>query len=263
MIPIKVGSQIDKMRKAGKITGDVLRFIEPYVVPGVTTLQLDALIEEYIRAQGAVPCFKGLYGFPGSACISIDDVVVHGIPSNRQLKEGEIVSIDVGASIDGFNGDAARTFAVGKISEEKQRLIDVTKQSFFEGIKYARAGRRVGDISHAIQSYVEKNGYSVVRSMCGHGIGKSVHEDPEVPNYGSAGTGPLLKNGYCLAIEPMVNMGTFKVDISRLDGWTCRTLDKKPSAHYENTVLITGTEPEILTLQSKTGQKQFTKVDNL
>lgn len=245
MIPVKNSSQLEKMRKAGKITGDTLKYIEQFIKPGVTTLELDALIEEFIISQGGRPNFKGLYGFPCSACISVDDEVVHGIPSNRVLKEGEIVSIDVGAEVEGFNGDAARTFAVGKISEEKQRLIDVTKQSFFEGIKQAKAGRRVGDISYAIQQYVEKNGYSVVKSMTGHGIGRAVHEDPSVPNYGCPNSGPLLRNGYCLAIEPMVNAGTYKVNIN---GWSCKTADKKPSAHYENTVIITNFEPEILTL---------------
>ena len=245
MIPVKTTAQLEKMRKAGKVTGDTLRYIEQFIRPGVTTLELDELIEKFIISQGSRPNFKGLYGFPCSACISVDDEVVHGIPSNRVLKEGEIVSIDVGAEVEGFNGDAARTFAVGKISEEKQRLIDVTKQSFFEGLKQARAGRRVGDISYAIQQYVEKNGYSVVKSMTGHGIGRAVHEDPSVPNYGCPNSGPMLKNGYCLAIEPMVNAGTYKVNIK---GWSCTTADKKPSAHYENTVIITNFEPEILTL---------------
>ncbi len=248
MIPVKSNAELDKMRKAGAITGDLLRYIEPFVKPGVSTLELDGLIEEYIRSRGAKPGFKGLYGFPGSACISIDDVVVHGIPSERRLQEGEIVSIDVGAVLGGYNSDAARTFAVGKISEEKQRLIDVTRESFFVGMKHVRAGKRLGDVSHAIQEYVEANGFSVVRSMCGHGIGKKLHEDPSIPNFGQANTGVVLKNGYCLAIEPMVNEGTFKVEIDRLDGWTCRTLDRKSSAHYENTVIVTNFEPEILTL---------------
>ena len=249
MIPVKTSAQLDKMRLAGRITGDTLRYIEQFVKPGISTLELDRLIEEFIRSQGAIPNFKGLYGFPGSACISIDDVVVHGIPSpTTVLQEGQIVSIDVGAKIDGFNGDAARTFPVGRISGQKQRLIEVTKQSFFEGIKQARAGRRVGDISHAIQAHVEANGFSVVRAMVGHGIGRKLHEDPSVPNYGAPGCGPLLKAGYCLAIEPMVNVGSYDVEISQLDGWTCRTIDKKPSAHYENTVIITNEDAEILTL---------------
>lgn len=245
MIPVKNSRELEKMRRAGRITGDVLKYIEEFIQPGITTLELDARIEEFIRKAGAVPGFKGLYGFPSSACISIDEVVVHGFPTKRELKEGEIVSIDVGAKIDGFNGDAARTFAVGKISAEKQRLIDVTKQSFFEGIKHARAGRRLGDTCSAIQRYVESNGYSVVRAMCGHGIGKALHEDPSIPNYGTPNTGVMLKSGYCLAIEPMVNMGTYKVDI---DGWLCKTSDNKPSAHYENTIIVTNGEPEIITL---------------
>ena len=248
MITVKSDADLEKMRVACRITGDVLKRIEKYVVPGVSTHELDRIIEDFIRSEGGTPNFKHLYGFPASACISIDDIVVHGIPSARKLTEGEIVSIDVGAAYGGFNGDAARTFAVGKISEEKQRLIDVTRQSFFEGIKNARAGRRLGDLSHAIQSYVESNGFSVVRVMTGHGIGRRVHEDPSIPNFGAAGSGVMLKKGYTLAVEPMVNLGTFKVFIDKGDGWTCRTLDGKPSAHYENTILVTDGEPEILTL---------------
>ena len=248
MITVKSEADLIKMRVACKITGDTLKMIEDYVRPGVSTKELDEIIEDFIRKNGGTPNFKHLYGFPASACISVDDVVVHGIPSARKLVEGEIVSIDVGAAYGGFNGDAARTFAVGKISEEKQRLIDVTRQSFFEGIKHAKAGRRLGDMSHAIQSYVEANGFSVVRAMSGHGIGRRVHEDPNIPNFEAAGSGVLLKSGYTLAVEPMVNAGTFKVFIDNGDGWTCRTLDGMPSAHYENTILVTNGQPEILTL---------------
>ena len=248
MITVKSEADLIKMRVACKITGDTLKMIEDYVRPGVSTKELDEIIEDFIRKNGGTPNFKHLYGFPASACISVDDVVVHGIPSARKLVEGEIVSIDVGAAYGGFNGDAARTFAVGKISEEKQRLIDVTRQSFFEGIKHAKAGRRLGDMSHAIQSYVEANGFSVVRAMSGHGIGRRVHEDPNIPNFGAAGSGVLLKSVYTLAVEPMVNAGTFKVFIDNGDGWTCRTLDGMPSAHYENTILVTNGQPEILTL---------------
>ena len=248
MITVKSEADLIKMRVACKITGDTLKMIEDYVRPGVSTKELDEIIEDFIRKNGGTPNFKHLYGFPASACISVDDVVVHGIPSARKLVEGEIVSIDVGAAYGGFNGDAARTFAVGKISEEKQRLIDVTRQSFFEGIKHAKAGRRLGDMSHAIQSYVEANGFSVVRAMSGHGIGRRVHEDPNIPNFGALGSGVLLKSGYTLAVEPMVNSGTFKVFIDNGDGWTCRTLDGMPSAHYENTILVTNGQPEILTL---------------
>ncbi len=249
MIPCIVNPiELNKMRRACKVTGDVLKMIEEYIKPGVTTLELDTIIEKFIRDQGCTPNFKHLYGFPNSACISIDDVVVHGIPSDRRLEEGEIVSIDVGAAYGGFNGDAARTFPVGKISAEKQRLIDVTRESFFKGIAQARAGKRLGDVSHAIQTHVEQNGFSVVRVMTGHGIGRHVHEEPNIPNFGQAGSGVLLRSGYTLAIEPMVNMGDYRVSIDRHDGWTCRTIDGKPSAHYENTILVTGNEPEILTI---------------
>jgi methionyl aminopeptidase len=248
MIPIKNEADLVKMRRACKVTGDTLKMIEQYVKPGITTAELDEIIEKFIRDQGCTPSFKNLYGFPGSACISVDDVVVHGIPSGKVLEEGEIVSIDVGACYGGFHGDAARTFAVGQITREKQRLIDVTRQSFFEGIKHARAGRRLGDVSHAIQQHVESNGYAIVRAMTGHGIGRRVHEEPNIPNYGQAGCGVMLKSGYTLAIEPMVNAGEFKVLIDQGDKWTCRTVDGSPSAHYENTILVRDGEPEILTL---------------
>lgn len=248
MIPIKSETDLVKMRRACKVTGDTLRMIEEHIKPGVTTAQLDEIIEKFIREQGCTPSFKNLYGFPASACISVDDVVVHGIPSDKPLEEGQIVSIDVGACYGGFHGDAARTFAVGQITREKQRLIDVTRQSFFEGIKHARAGRRLGDVSHAIQQHVESNGYAIVRAMTGHGIGRRVHEEPNIPNYGQAGCGVMLKSGYTLAIEPMVNAGEFKVLIDQGDKWTCRTVDGSPSAHYENTILVRDGEPEILTL---------------
>lgn len=248
MIAVRKPAELEKMRKANKVVGDTLRMIEAYVRPGVTTMELNAIVEEYIRACGAIPSFKNYHGFPAASCMSIDDVVVHGIPSLRVLREGEILSVDVGAIVEGYHGDAARTFPVGSISAEKQRLIDVTRESFFEGIKHVRAGRRLGDMSHAIQAYVEARGYSVVREMTGHGIGKHMHEDPTVPNYGVAGSGPMLKAGYCLAIEPMVNMGKQHITIDNLDGWTCRTRDGSPSAHYENTVIVTDGEPEILTL---------------
>ena len=248
MIPIKSETDLVKMRRACKVTGDTLKMIEEHIKPGVTTAQLDEIIEKFIREQGCTPSFKNLYGFPASACISVDDVVVHGIPSDKPLEEGQIVSIDVGACYGGFHGDAARTFAVGQITREKQRLIDVTRQSFFEGIKHARAGRRLGDVSHTIQQHVESNGYAIVRAMTGHGIGRRVHEEPNIPNYGQAGCGVMLKSGYTLAIEPMVNAGEFKVLIDQGDKWTCRTVDGSPSAHYENTILVRDGEPEILTL---------------
>ncbi len=248
MISVKSEADLVKMRKACEVTGQTLKMIEEFVKPGVTTEELDQIIEKFIRDNGCTPSFKNLYGFPASACISVDDIVVHGIPSKRKLVEGEIVSIDVGACYKGFHGDAARTFAVGEISEEKKRLIEVTKQSFFEGIKHARAGKRLGDLSSAVQKYVESNGFSVVRAMTGHGIGRSVHEDPNVPNFGTADCGVMLKAGYTLAIEPMVNAGSFRVFIEQTDKWTCRTADGRPSAHYENTILVTNGEPEILTL---------------
>lgn len=237
------------MREAGKIVGDTLKFIEPYVKPGVSTASLDELMENFIRSRGAVPNFKHLYGFPATACISIDEEVVHGVPSERILKEGEIVSIDVGARIKGMNGDAARTFPVGNVDFEKRKLIEVAKDSFFKGIEQAKEGKRLGDISHAIQSYVESYGFGIVRCMTGHGIGKALHEDPEIPNFGIAGTGPVLKAGYCLAIEPMITAGNHEVKFVSVNDWdVCVTRDGKPSAHYENTILILSDKIEILTL---------------
>jgi len=248
MITIKKSSELDKMRKAGRIVGDALKKIEEYVKPGISTLELDAIIEDFIRSHDAMPSFKNYHGFKHSTCISIDDVVVHGIPSKDIiLKEGQIVSIDVGAKKEGFHGDAARTFCVGKVSEQAKQLIGVTRQSFFEGIKYCRAGRRLGDVSHAIQEYAESFGYGVVREMTGHGIGSALHEDPTIRNYGPANSGILLKAGYTLAIEPMITAGDYAIYISS-DGWTCRTRDGSLSAHYENTLIVTDGEPEILTL---------------
>lgn len=248
MIAVKTEEELAKMRVSGKIVGDTLRMIEPYVKPGVSTMELNSVIEEFIRSAGAIPSFKNYNGFPAASCISIDDVVVHGIPSLRVLKEGEIVSIDVGALKDGFHGDAARTFAVGRISDEKRKLVEVTKECFFEGIKQAREGARLGDISYAIQKHAEKHGYGVVREMVGHGIGRHLHEPPDVPNYGNAGSGLILKAGNCLAIEPMINLGTARITISSTDGWTCRTKDGLASAHYENTVIVGKEGVEILTL---------------
>ncbi len=248
MIIQKKPSEIEKMRKAGKLTGDALKMIEEHVREGVTTLELNRKIDEFIRSNGAYPSFYRYRGYPASACISVNDVVVHGIPSAKiVLTEGDIVSIDVGVLLNGWQGDAARTFAVGKISAQKKQLIEVTKQSFFEGIKHARAGKRVGDISCAIQNYAESFGYGVVREMVGHGIGKNMHEDPSIPNYGVSGTGAVLKSGYALAIEPMINLKSAGIKFDD-DGWTCRTIDGHPSAHYENTVVVTYGEPEILTL---------------
>lgn len=247
MIILKNHDEISKMRKAGKIVGETLLLLEKEVKPGVTTANLDKIAEEFITKHGAKPSFKGLYGFPSSLCISVNEQVIHGIPGNYSLQEGDIVSIDCGACIEGFHGDAARTFPVGNVSEAAQKLIDITEQSFFEGIKYAKEGNRLSDISHGIQSYVEAAGFSVVRDFVGHGIGREVHEDPNVPNFGKCGKGPKLLEGMVLAIEPMVNAGTYKVKTLR-DRWTVVTADKSLSAHYENTVAILSDGPEILTL---------------
>jgi len=246
MITLKSAHEIDLMRRAGKITAAARALAGEMVRPGVTTREIDSAVEHFIRQQGAVPSFLNYNGFPASACISINDEVIHGIPGDRVLQDGDIVSVDVGAYVDGFHGDCAATFACGSISPEAQRLIDVTRQSFFEGIRYAKEGYRLYDISAAIQEYVESNGFSIVREFVGHGIGAHLHEDPAVPNYGRKGRGPRLLRGMTLAIEPMVNTG--KADIWQLsDGWTVKTQDGRYAAHYENTILITDGEPEILT----------------
>lgn len=248
MITIKSKSEIEKMRVAGKITGDALKVIEKHIRPGISTAELDKIAYDFIKKQGATPSFLHYNGFPGSICASPNTWVVHGIPSkNIVLKEGDIISIDMGACKDGYHGDAARTYAVGKISDEAQRLIDVTRQSFFEGIKFATHGAKIGDVSAAIQEYVEKNGYSVVRDLVGHGIGKNLHEDPSVPNFGKSGKGPRLAAGMTIAVEPMVNSGDYDVVVLD-DDWTVETEDGSLSAHYENTILITRGECEILTL---------------
>lgn len=247
MIIIKNDLEIDLMRKAGRIVGETLNLLETRVRPGITTGELDRIAEEFITKHGAIPSFKGLYGFPSSLCISVNEQVVHGFPGKRKLKEGDIVSVDCGAFINGFHGDAARTFAVGEVSEEARKLISVTKESFFKGIKKAYVGNRLTDISYEIQKFVEDNGFSVVRDYVGHGIGRKVHEDPEVPNFGRSGRGPKLTPGMVLAIEPMVNVGTYRVRTLE-DEWTVVTEDGKFSAHYENTVAILPNGPEILTL---------------
>lgn len=247
MIIIKNHKEIELMRKAGKIVAETLLLVGEKVRPGITTAELDSIAEEFITKHGARPSFKGLYGFPASLCISVNEQVVHGIPGGYVLKEGDIVSVDCGAKIDGFHGDAARTFAVGNISDEAKRLIQVTEESFFKGIEFARIGNNLTDISNEIQSYVEAAGFSVVRDFVGHGIGKSVHEDPEVPNFGKPGRGPKLVAGMTLAIEPMVNIGTYRVTTLG-DDWTVISADKSLSAHYENTVVILPDGPEILTL---------------
>ena len=247
MITLKSSHEIDLMRKAGKITAAARALAGEMVKPGVTTQEIDSAVEAFIRKQGAVPSFLNYNGFPASACISVNDEVIHGIPGNRVLQEGDIVSVDVGAYMGGFHGDCAATFACGTISEEAQKLINVTRQSFFEGIKFAREGYRVQDISAAVQAYVEGHGFSVVREYVGHGVGAHLHESPEVPNFGRSGRGPRLLRGMTLAIEPMVNAGGAAI-LQLRDGWTVKTQDGKQSAHYENTILITDGEPEILTV---------------
>ena len=234
------------MRKAGKITAAARALAGEMVKPGVTTQEIDSAVEAFIRKQGAVPSFLNYNGYPASACISVNDEVIHGIPGKRVLQEGDIVSVDVGAYIGGFHGDCAATFACGQISQEAQKLIDVTRQSFFEGIQFAKEGYRVQDISAAVQAYVERHGFSVVREYVGHGVGAHLHESPEVPNFGRPGRGPRLLRGMTLAIEPMVNAGGAAI-LKLSDGWTVKTQDGKQSAHYENTILITDGEPEILT----------------
>ena len=246
MIVLKSQHEIELMRRAGKITAAARALAGEMVRPGVTTREIDSAVERFIRKQGAVPSFLHYQGYPASACISVNDEVIHGIPGKRVLKEGDIVSVDVGAYIGGFHGDCAATFPCGKISPEAQDLIDVTRQSFFEGIRFAREGHRLQDISAAVQNYVESHGYSVVREYVGHGVGAKMHEAPEIPNFGRPGHGPRLLRGMTLAIEPMVNAGA--AAITQLsDGWTVKTADGKWAAHYENTILITDGAPEILT----------------
>jgi len=245
MITIKKEKEIELMRVAGSITAGALDEISKHIKPGIFTLELDKIANKFIIDKGAKPAFLRYSGFPNSICASIDDVVVHGIPKQDiVLEEGQIIGIDVGAKFGGYCGDAARTFAVGKISEDKQKLMDVTKECFFRAIKNLKAGSRLGDIGYEVERYAEKFGFKPVRSMGGHGIGKNMHEDPFVPMYGRAGTGMKLEAGMTLAIEPMINMGTYEIDI---DGWDVRTADGLPSAHYENTVLIKEDGVEILT----------------
>ena len=247
MIPIKNEREISVMRRACKITAAARALAGDMVRPGVTTKEIDKAVHDFIVSQGATPSFVNYSGYPASACISVNNTVIHGIPDGRVLREGDIVSVDVGACWGGFHGDCAATFACGSISPEAQKLIDVTRQSFFEGVKFARQGCRISDIGHAVQTYVEANGFSVVRSFIGHGVGEHLHEEPEVPNFGKPGRGPRLIRGMTIAIEPMVNAGVYDVRVLK-DGWTTVTADGKLSAHYENTVLITDGEPEILTV---------------
>ncbi len=247
MYIIKNSEQLALMKEAGRITAEALLVAKDIIRPGISTKEIDRKVHQHIVKCGATPAFLGLYGFPASACISVNDEVIHGIPSDRKiLCEGDIVKIDVGARYRGYNGDSARTFPVGKVSDEALRLILVTEKSFYEAMKFARAGCRLGDIGHAVESFVISNGYSVVRDYTGHGVGAEMHEDPNVPNYGIAGKGQRLYAGMTIAIEPMVNQGTHEVRVMR-DGWTVKTADGKLSAHYENTIAITSADPILLT----------------
>ncbi len=247
MIVLKTSRELALMREACRISAGALKVAGEAVRPGISTWEIDQIAYEYIKSQGAEPNFLNLYGFPATACISINDEVIHGIPSKtRILKSGDIVSIDLGAKIGGYNGDNAATFAVGKISDEAKRLMDTTRESLYEAIKMAVPGGKIGDIAHAVQSYCEERGYSVVREYTGHGVGKELHEDPSVPNFGTAGRGVRLLPGMTIAIEPMINQGTAKIKVLP-DGWTVKTQDKKLSAHFEHTVAITKDGPVILT----------------
>ena len=253
MIIVKNCEQINLMRQAGRITAEALLVAKEAISVGVSTKEIDTKIRTFIEKCGATPSFLGYNGFPASACISINDEVIHGIPSDKViLKEGDIVKVDVGARYRGYNGDSARTFPVGKVSDEALRLISVTEKSFYEAMKFARAGNRVGDIGSAVESFVISNGFSVVRSFVGHGVGANLHEEPEVPNFGKAGRGPRLYPNMTLAIEPMVNAGVADVRV-RENGWTVVTLDGKLSAHYENSIAITDSDPIILTSVDQNG----------
>jgi len=245
MIYLKTDEEIEYMRVANHLVGSTLAEVAKNIAPGVSTLSLDKIGEEFIRDRGAIPLFKGYNGFPNALCISVNENVVHGIPSSYQLKEGDIVSVDCGVKLNGYCGDSAYTFEVGEVNPEVKKLLQATKDALYIGINQAMEGKRIGDIGHSIQTYCESKGYSVVRELVGHGIGKNMHEEPEVPNYGKKGYGSLLKNGMCIAIEPMINMGKKNVKFEK-DGWTVRTADRKPSAHFEHTVAIRAGKADIL-----------------
>lgn len=247
MIICKTPREIDIMREAGKIVALTHKEIQPHIQPGITTKELDAIAEKIIRKYGAIPSFKGYGGFPGSICTSVNEVLVHGIPGNRKLKEGDIISLDIGAKVNGYHGDSAWTYPVGEISEEDQALLDGTRESLFVGLKEAKAGVRLTNISHAIQVYAESLGFSVVREYVGHGVGQDLHEDPQIPHYGPPNKGPILKEGMVLAVEPMINAGERYVK-TLSDQWTVVTVDGKKCAHFEHTVAITKVGYEILTI---------------
>ena len=247
MIHIRSAGEIEKISKACQIVKETLELIEDLISPGVTPIELDREAEKFIISKGARPGFKGLYGYPATLCVSIDDEVVHGIPNERVLKEGEIISVDVGSIVDGYYGDHAKSFAVGQVEEERKKLMDVTRECLILAIKQAAPGNRIGDISHSVQKKAESNGYGVVRELVGHGIGTKLHEDPQIPNFGKPGTGAKIKVGMCFAIEPMINMGKPEV-YTKKDGWTVCTKDGLPSAHFEHTITITETGAKILTI---------------
>ncbi|MBO7300899.1 MAG: type I methionyl aminopeptidase [Tidjanibacter sp.] len=246
MIYLKTQEEVELLRENNLLVSATLAEVGKHIKPGVTTLELDRIAEEFIRSHGAVPGFLGYGGFPNTLCVSVNENVVHGIPSSYALREGDIVSVDCGTILKGFYGDSAYTFGVGEIAPEVQQLLKVTKESLYKGVEMAVAGNRVGDISYAVQQHAESFGYGVVRELVGHGLGRKMHESPEVPNYGRRGTGPLLKEGMVLCIEPMINMGSKNVVFER-DGWTVRTKDRKPSAHFEFAVAIRNGEADVLT----------------
>lgn len=248
MIVIKSKNELEIMREAAKVTAYILGMLPDVIKPGITTAYLDKIVEDEIRKNKMIPAFKGYGGFPASICASVNEQVIHGIPSERVLQEGDIISVDTGTIYKGYYSDAARTYPVGQISRAASKLIEVTKESFFQGLQFCKKEFRLGDISHGIQVHAENNGFSIVKDFVGHGIGSNMHEDPQIPNYGPAGRGPRLAEGMVLAIEPMINQGEDEVMVLE-DGWTAVTVDGKLSAHYENTVVITDGEPEILTLE--------------
>ena len=246
MIHLRDSWEIERIQKSSQIVRDTLEKLHEFVKPGVSTLELDCIAEDYIKSQDAIPGFKGLYGFPSTVCASVDDEVVHGVPNDKKLEEGQILSLDVGAIYKGYYGDHARTFPVGSISASTKKLLDVTEKSLYEGIKSAKPGNRIGDISYSIQDYVESNGFAVVRDLVGHGIGESLHEDPQIPNFGVKGTGDIIKEGMCFAIEPMVTMKSYEV-FTKKDDWTICTKDGSLAAHFEHTITIMDNGAKILT----------------
>lgn len=260
MVYLKTPEEIELLRKSNVLVGKTLAEVAKAIRIGVTTLELDKIAEDFIRSNGALPGFLGYQGFPNTLCVSVNDQVVHGIPSNYALKDGDIVSVDCGTLLNGFNGDSAYTFCVGEVSEEVRQLLKVTKESLYKGIENAVVGKRLGDIGYAVQSYCEQHGYGVVREFVGHGIGREMHEDPAVPNYGKRGYGTQLKKGMCLAIEPMITLGNRQIVIEN-DGWGVRTRDRKPAAHFEHTVAVYAGKAEILStfdyIEAVLGDKEF------